>query len=108
MPEVSDQELTNLRASDKLLRDMLEPDTKREFERLLKKKNPKIRTTDDDVVEEREEIKKINERFDKLEERFKKEADDEADQRFFDALADLKANHGLTDEGEVKLKQVMK
>lgn len=108
MPEITEQQLKNLQASDQLLRELMGDDTKLEFERLVKKKYPKIRTTEDDLAPAMNQITEVKDSLKKIEERFAKQDADKLDAEFFAALDDLQKNHGLTAEGTEKLKQIMK
>jgi len=108
MAEISDDRLQALERGEKLLQTLMKPKTKNKFEGLVKEHFPDLHTVDDDLEPAMVEIKKLSERFDKLDERFKKETDDAADAKFFAAIDDLQKNHGLTTEGTEKLKQVMK
>lgn len=108
MPEITEERLNTLQNAHKLMTELAGPKTKSRFEELVKEHHPDVRTTKDELAPVQEQIDEIKKRFDDWDSRIKKEKDDEADAQFFAALKDLKDNHGLTDEGEVKLKQVMK
>lgn len=116
MPEITDEELLAARRAVEIIQKLnANPESRADFQRSLKKLDPTIRTQEDEANELTAPLKaQIDAMRLLLEERDTKEAaereqrvEEAAMQRLTDGFSRLRSQHGLTPEGEEKLKQIM-
>ena len=115
MPEITDAELAAATRAVGILKQLSDhPEARVDFERSLKKLDPKIRTREDEIAEltapirsELDGIKKLLSDRDAADAKAAQErADQDAMERLTGGFARLRAA-GLTDEGEEAVKKIM-
>ena len=104
MPEISDSELNVLKGAHALLDKMAKGKNRRQFERMVKEIMPEAQTTDDILEPTNEQIKALEDKFDKY---VKDQEGRKLDNQLDSEIAELKSQRDWTDEGIEKLKKMM-
>lgn len=116
MPEITDEELLAARRAVQIIAQLNNnPDARVDFQRSLKKLDPTLRTQEDEHAEItkplREQIEAMQAAMTARDEREAKEREERVEgaamQRLTDGFNRLRSQHGLTPEGEEKVKQIM-
>lgn len=116
MPEITDEELLAARRAVQIIAALnSNPESRVDFQRSLKKLDPTVRTQEEEHAEItkplREQIEAMQTAMKERDERETKERDERVEaaamQRLTDGFSRLRAQHGLTAEGEEKVKQIM-
>src|SRR5260221_4501226 len=105
MPEITDQQLATLQASEKLLRELMNSaKTKAKAEALVKELHPDVRTTADELEPHLEPVKKLAEKFDAFVTKYET---DNADTKFRENYDRVKRDYQLSDDGMQKVLTLM-
>lgn len=116
MPEITDEELLTARRAVQIIAQLNNsPEARVDFQRSLKKLDPTIRTQEEEhaaiTAPLREQIEAMQKTMEERDAAAAKERDERVEaaamQRLTDGFGRLRAQHGLTPEGEEKLKQIM-